>query len=226
MSIAMMLREGTAEKHQETEKVPYIRAIFRGGLDPQTYTLQLESLHFVYDSMENLFRTHKDHPILSKLYFPELFRADTLKEDLEFFKTKFGTKVRGTISPKTKSYMDHIEAAAKTNPMLLVAQAYVRYLGDLSGGQVIQKVLTKTFSLDEQEGTNFYKFPLINDLQAFKGIYRTALDTLPLNEEEKAALLEESKKVFDLNKDLFVELESDLRTNIGSEKFASLLPTG
>lgn len=226
MSIALMLREGTAEKHQETEKVPYLRAIFRGGLDPQTYTYQLESLLYVYTFMEKLFRDYKDDMILSKLFFPQLFRENLIKEDIETFQTKFGTKLRGIISPKTHCYLEHIEAAAKKNPMLLTAQAYVRYLGDLSGGQAIQKVIAKTFGLEGQEGTRFYQFPEIEDLQAFKGIYRTALDTLPLNEEEKRALLEEAKNVFDLNKDLFVELESDLRTNIGSEKFATLLPAG
>ncbi len=226
MSIAMMLREGTAEKHQETEKVPYLRAIFRGGLDAQTYTYQLESLLYVYTKMEALFRLNQDHPILSKLYFPELFREDSLKKDIETFRSKFGVKIRGSVSPKTQSYMDHIDRINNTNPMLLAAQAYVRYLGDLSGGQAIQKVITKTFSLSEEEGTEFYKFPLIADLQSFKGIYRTALDTLPLNEVGKVELLDESKKVFDLNKELFMELESDLRENIGEEKFRQLLPQG
>ncbi|TGL57137.1 biliverdin-producing heme oxygenase [Leptospira ognonensis] len=226
MSIALMLREGTAEKHQETEKVPYLRAIFRGGLDPQTYTYQLESLLYVYECMENLFRTHKEDTILSKLYFPELFRAQSLKKDINAFQTKFGAKLRGFISPKTQSYIDHIEAVAKTKPKLLAAQAYVRYLGDLSGGQAIQKVIAKTFSLSEEEGTEFYKFPEISDLQAFKGVYRTALDTLPLDETEQAELLTEAKKVFDLNKELFIELEADLKQNIGSEKFQMLLPAG
>lgn len=85
MSVAMMLREGTAQKHEETEKVPYIRAIFRGGLDAQTYTYQLESLLAVYQVMEELYRENKDNPILSKLYFPSLFREKALKEDIESF---------------------------------------------------------------------------------------------------------------------------------------------
>lgn len=90
MSIAMMLREGTADKHQETEKVPYIRAIFRGGLDAQTYTYQLESLHAVYAVMEDLYRQNKDNPILAKLYFPALFREKSLKEDIVSFQKSSG----------------------------------------------------------------------------------------------------------------------------------------
>ncbi|TGL44830.1 heme oxygenase (biliverdin-producing) [Leptospira perdikensis] len=226
MSIAMMLREGTADKHQETEKVPYIRAIFRGGLDAQTYTYQLESLLAVYTVMEELYRQNKDNPILAKLYFPALFRENSLKEDIASFQKKFNTKVRGSISKATQNYIDHIKNTAKTKPELLVAQAYVRYLGDLSGGQSIKKVVAKTFELEGNEGTAFYEFPEIEDLMAFKGIYRQNLDTLPLNDSQKAELLAEANATFDLNKFLFIELDSDLKENIGIERYQTLLPAG
>ncbi|MCG6151609.1 heme oxygenase (biliverdin-producing) [Leptospira bandrabouensis] len=226
MSIAMMLREGTAEKHQETEKVPYLRAIFRGGLDAQTYTYQLESLLAVYTVMEDLYRQNKDNPILAKLYFPTLFREKALKEDIASFQKKFGTKLRGSVSKATQGYIDHIKNTAKTKPELLVAQAYVRYLGDLSGGQAIKKVVAKTFELEGNEGTAFYEFPEIEDLMAFKGIYRQNLDTLPLDESQKAELLEEAKVTFDLNKFLFIELDSDLKENIGMDRYQTLLPAG
>lgn len=226
MSIAMMLREGTADKHQETEKVPYIRAIFRGGLDTQTYTYQLESLLAVYTVMEELYRQNKDNPILSKLYFPALFRENSLKEDIATFQKKFRTKLRGSISKATQNYIDHIQNIAKTKPELLVAQAYVRYLGDLSGGQSIKKVVAKTFELEGNEGTAFYEFPEIEDLMAFKGIYRQNLDTLPLNDTQKAELLAEANATFDLNKFLFIELDSDLKENIGMDRYQTLLPAG
>lgn len=226
MSIAMMLREGTADKHQETEKVPYIRAIFRGGLDTQTYTYQLESLLAVYTVMEELYRQNKDNPILAKLYFPALFRENSLKEDIATFQKKFGTKLRGSISKATQNYIDHIKNTAKTKPELLVAQAYVRYLGDLSGGQSIKKVVAKTFELEGNEGTAFYEFPEIEDLMAFKGIYRQNLDTLPLNDSQKAELLAEANTTFDLNKFLFIELDSDLKENIGMDRYQTLLPAG
>ncbi|TGN09410.1 heme oxygenase (biliverdin-producing) [Leptospira ilyithenensis] len=226
MSVALMLREGTAEKHQETERVPYLRAIFRGGLDAQTYTYQLESLRDVYNVMEDLFRENAKDPILSKVYFPELFRTKALEEDIQFFQSKFGTKVKGKISQKTQDYINHIQRVAKENPYLLVAQSYVRYLGDLSGGQAIKKVIAKTFALEGIPGTAFYEFPEIQDHQAFKGIYRTAMDTLPLSDSQKVELLEEAKQVFDLNKNLFVELEEDLKINIGAEKFQELIPVG
>lgn len=222
MSIALMLREGTAEKHHETETVPYLRAIFRGGLDPQTYTYQLESLKYVYEVMENLFEINKNDPILSKVYYSELNRLESLNEDITFFQKKFNTSLRGKISNATAKYIQYIESVASSRPAMLVAQSYVRYLGDLSGGQAIKKVLVKSFGLEGNDGTAFYEFPKISNLNEFKGIYRQALDTLPFDELQKKELLEEARTTFDLNKFLFLELDDDLRKNIGEEKYQSL----
>lgn len=99
-------------------------------------------------------------------------------------------------------------------------------MGDLSGGQSIKKVVAKTFELEGNEGTAFYEFPEIEDLMAFKGIYRQNLDTLPLNDSQKAELLAEANATFDLNKFLFIELDSDLKENIGMDRYQTLLPAG
>lgn len=46
-----------------------------------------------------------------------------------------------------------------SDPSLLLAHSYVRYLGDLSGGQVIRRRVTKAYGLDENgRGTQFYDF--------------------------------------------------------------------
>ncbi|MCZ8343784.1 MAG: biliverdin-producing heme oxygenase [Leptospira sp.] len=225
-TIASLLREGTAEKHRETEQVPYMKAIFRGGLDPQTYTNQLVNLLHVYTLMEALFTKHKADPIVSQVYFPELFRENSLKEDIQFFQKQFGTKVNPEITPATQAYKSHIQKIADTQPALLVAQSYVRYLGDLSGGQIIKKMIVKSFGLTGSDGTAFYEFPDIADHNAFKGMYREKMDTLPMNESEIQNLISEAKITFDLNKNLFQELDSDLKQNLGIEKYEELFQRG
>lgn len=213
MSLALKLREGTAEKHAETEKVPYLIATFRGKIDPQTYTLQLECFYHIYKVMEEEFTKQKSHPILSKIYFPEIFRTKAIEEDIAFYESKKGTKRSGTISPKTQSYIDHILRVSKENPTMLLAQSYVRYLGDLSGGQVLKKIIAKTFALESADGLAFYEFPALEDFQAFKEKYRSLMNEMPLTDAEQSELVEEAKSVFDLNKDLFVELESKVPQN-------------
>lgn len=50
-------------------------------------------------------------------------------------------------------------SASDASAPLLLAHAYVRYLGDLSGGQVIKHRLTKVYDLPETgEGVRFYQF--------------------------------------------------------------------
>ena len=52
--------------------------------------------------------------------------------------------------------------SAKDAPLLL-AHSYVRYLGDLSGGQYIATKTRKGFGLHGDEGLDFYKFEMIGD---------------------------------------------------------------
>ena len=62
-----------------------------------------------------------------------------------------------------------------------MAHAYVRYLGDLSGGQYIAARLRKAFDLEREEGLLFYKFQLDNveessQIGAIKEWYRAGMD--------------------------------------------------
>ena len=51
------------------------------------------------------------------------------------------------------------ELAASPNPSRLLAHAYVRYLGDLSGGQFIRRRICKAYGLEEGVGgVSFYDF--------------------------------------------------------------------
>ena len=50
------------------------------------------------------------------------------------------------------------ELAAGPDPSRLLAHAYVRYLGDLSGGQFIRRRISKAYGLDDGAGVSFYEF--------------------------------------------------------------------
>jgi hypothetical protein len=60
---------------------------------------------------------------------------------------------------------------------LKVAHAYTRYLGDLSGGQVLARVARKTYGLEKGgAGTQFYEFDNIENKNGYKKGYRARLD--------------------------------------------------
>lgn len=64
--------------------------------------------------------------------------------------------------PAVLAYVGRIQALANSDdPSRLLAHSYVRYLGDLSGGQSIKRVLAKAYGLDETatgEGLSFFAF--------------------------------------------------------------------
>lgn len=60
-----------------------------------------------------------------------------------------------------RTYIVRINTIANSaDPSALLAHSYVRYLGDLSGGQFIRRVVAKAYGLDEASGlgVEFYEF--------------------------------------------------------------------
>ena len=58
-------------------------------------------------------------------------------------------------------YLQRIEELSNSSdPSALLAHSYVRYLGDLSGGQIIRRRLVKAYNLDEAAGygVSLYRF--------------------------------------------------------------------
>lgn len=80
-----------------------------------------------------------------------------------------------------------------------MAHAYTRYLGDLSGGQVLGKITQKSLGLSSQEGLSFFSFPGVTSPNRFKQLYRSRMNGIELTEEERAAVLEEAVAAFELN---------------------------
>lgn len=80
-----------------------------------------------------------------------------------------------------------------------MAHAYTRYLGDLSGGQVLGKITQKSLGLSSREGLSFFFFPDVTSPNRFKQLYRSRMDSIELTEERRAAVLQEAVDAFELN---------------------------
>ncbi|MDV6236270.1 biliverdin-producing heme oxygenase [Leptospira ellisii] len=225
MNLATLLREGTSEEHKAAESSAFIRCFMKGVLEKGTYARHLEAFYFVYAAMEEELKKHKDRPVIKTIFFSELDRKEALLEDLRFFYGSWDPAGR-TPTPATQAYVERIRKISESDPILLAAHSYVRYLGDLSGGQILKKVAARALALPEGKGISFYEFPAIQDINDFKQNYRVALDTLPVNDSEKEEILRESKQVFLLNQGIFLELEQDLIRAIGKETYESVLAKG
>ena len=96
----------------------------------------------------------------------------------------------------------------RTDPYLLVGHHYTRYLGDLSGGQILKGIAEKALDLPKGEGLNFYEFD-IEDKKAFKQKYRDALDNLPVDTQQINAIITEANYAFRLNMYMFDQLSGN-----------------
>ena len=103
-----------------------------------------------------------------------------------------------------------------------MGQSYTRYLGDLSGGQILKTIAQRAMNLAGSDGVSFYEFPSIEDEKAFKAQYRESLNEAPVDEATANAIVEEANDAFGINMELFQELEGNLIKAVGVMLFNSL----
>ena len=133
---------------------------------------------------------------------PELRRVPSLEADLA---TLAGPTWREELPvlAATKEYVARLEGIDDAATYL--AHAYTRYLGDLSGGQAIARMLQRHYGMTADDLT-FYTFTGIEKVKPFKDHYRALIDAAPFTPEERDRVVEEAKVAFDLNAAVFVEL--------------------
>jgi heme oxygenase len=200
------------------ENTGFIACFLKGTVEKNSYRKLVANLYFVYSAMEEEMHKHAEHPILSKVFFPELDRKLSLERDLAYY---FGSNWKDVVAPSeaAKSYVSRIHEVAKDDPVLMVAHLYTRYLGDLSGGQILKKIAQNAMNLSDGVGTAFYEFEQIPDEKVFKAKYRQAMDELPIDEATADRIVDEANAAIGINMHMFKELEGNLIKAIGIQLF-------
>lgn len=208
-NLAQQLREGTTKSHSMAENVSFVKSFLGGVVDKKTYRKLVANLFFVYNALEEEIKKNKNHVAINPIYFPELNRKDSLCEDLQYY---YGSNWSQYVEPSlaTQNYINRIHEIGKNQPELLIAHAYTRYMGDLSGGQILKKIAQNAMQLNGTNGVSFYNFFNIKDDKAFKIKYRDALDNLPIDETQISQIIAEANTAFNLNMRIFQELNSNL----------------
>ncbi|KAJ1174099.1 hypothetical protein NDU88_005922 [Pleurodeles waltl] len=173
------LKEAIQEVHQQAQDTEFMRSFLKRQLSLDQYKLVMSSLYFVYDALEEEIERNKNHPGYAPVYFPaELHRKAALEHDLEYF---YGPQWRQEIPcPKaTRKYVDRLHYVGQQMPEILVAHAYTRYLGDLSGGQVLKRIPQKVLQLPTSgEGLAFFTFDDVSSPTKFKQLYRAHMNAM------------------------------------------------
>ncbi|MDG4797992.1 biliverdin-producing heme oxygenase [Micromonospora sp. WMMD1082] len=203
MGFAAQVRELTRADHRAAQSVTYFDALLAGRLDRAGYAALLEQLHVVYQTLEEAAEAMRDDPVAGPFVVDELRRLPRIAADLAFLCGP-DWAARITPGPATQQYQARLREVAFTWPAGFVAHHYTRYLGDLSGGQVMVRALRRTFGFDS-DGVGFFLFPGL-DPRAFKQHYRDLLDTAPWDEVERQRFLDEVSWAYRLNTDMLDEL--------------------
>lgn len=221
INIATKLREGTKKAHTMAENMGFIKCFLKGTVEKNSYRKLVGNLYFVYSAMEEEMERHRNHEIMGKMYFPELNRKGSLEKDLKYY---YGDKWSEEVSltPKGEAYVQQIRKVSEEQPELLLAHLYTRYMGDLSGGQILKKIAQRAMGLTDGRGTAFYEFAEITDEKAFKANYRQTMNELPIDEGTADKIVEEANGAFRMNMNMFEELEGNLIKAIGQMLYNTL----
>lgn len=200
--LSAALHDSTMDAHERAETATFITRLMGGEGSADGLVALLRQSLPVYEALENACRDVGPDPRLAPILDPRLNRTDALRADLEFHQS--AGRTFETIVPAVEDYVAELRACAG-NAAALIGHHYVRYLGDLSGGQIIKTMVRRHYGVEE--GMSFYDFDIPKP-KVYKDGYRAALDALPLSEAERDAALAAATRAFDLNHQLFLDLEA------------------
>lgn len=203
--LAKRLRLGTREAHARAERTTFVRALLAGHVGRTTYCALLRNLYDIYTALEPALATRAAHPCVAPLLLPGLQRRAAITADL---RTLHGPYWSDTLRREASCdrYVRRLTHLAEERPELLSAHAYVRYMGDLNGGQIVARAVAKSLGAQNGAGLSFYCFEGPGGAELLSQQFRAALDALPVTDEQAAEIECEASLAFDLHIALFEEL--------------------
>lgn len=205
--LAGRLRAETQNLHTQVERSPFMAALIKGRLGLQAYSLLLRNLHPVYAELEAGLAAHAPLPALAPLVLPPLFRTNAIAHDLHTLWGSTWENGLPVLAPAAR-YRDRLRDLSVNKPALLGAHAYVRYLGDLSGGQLLSGIVSRSLQLPPGQGLSFYDFGDAAQVASLASAFRTGLDSVGADADDAGAqaLVNEAKTAFALHGELFEAL--------------------
>jgi heme oxygenase (biliverdin-producing, ferredoxin) len=203
--LAQRLKVETRDLHVQAERSAFMSRLLRGELSRTAYVALLRNLLAIYAELEPALRRHALHPAIAVLDLAPLARTEALVDDLAAFGAPDVATASIGIEPSCRLYVDRLRVIADTEPELLLAHAYVRYLGDLSGGQMLRGVVARNMQLPLGTGVAFYDFGDASTTTGLAAKFRDGLDAATVDDD---AIVREAKAAFDRHRALFDELAS------------------
>ncbi|QCX28273.1 heme oxygenase (biliverdin-producing) [Nocardioides jishulii] len=206
LPLSAAFKQGSKELHDQAEAATFIDDLMNGKVNLAGYVNYLKSLRIVYAALEEVARDNASDPIVAVMHDPALERLASIEADIEALST--GAPEESLCQHEAaQAYAAAIHAASGHAPRV-IAHHYTRYLGDLSGGLAIGRILGRTFDLEDR-GLAMYHFEDIK-AKVYKDDYRERLDNLPFDDAQRAEAVTEVQAAFRHNQAVFAELGKNL----------------
>ena len=120
------------KQHHNAERQKFAGVLMSGKISEESYLKYLQNQFYCYYTLEN----HSEF----NLPDDRLKRSDNILEDIQELKQTDGEmyNMRDALTESTKDYIKYVKDNINTQEDFM-AHVYVRYLGDLRGGQMISK---------------------------------------------------------------------------------------
>jgi heme oxygenase len=192
--------------HTEAETSSFISDLMQGTRTGADYVLLLAQYRPIYAALEAAAAAHRHDSAVAELFDEKLDRLASIDADLQKLAEWGGLDAIPEVVPATRAYAARIEEAGKGGDIAaLLAHHYLRYLGDLSGGQAIGKLVSRHYGTPA-DAMSMWHFEGIAKPKVYKDRYRELLDGFGTN-EQRDAVVAEAIHGFQLNRDMFVELD-------------------
>jgi heme oxygenase len=204
-SLADRLKHETRALHAAAERSNLMSALLGGRVERPTYCALLRNLVAIYAALEPALRRHAGDPLLAPVHAPALHRTAALAQDLALLHGA-GWAADIALQPAALAYVGRLHELDADRPGLLLAHAYVRYLGDLSGGQMLRRVVSQNAALGGEQGVAFYDFGDPLATRALTDAFRAGLVSITPDAAVADDLVAEAKLAFELHQQLFTQL--------------------
>ncbi|KAG8736840.1 hypothetical protein FRC10_008812 [Ceratobasidium sp. 414] len=235
--IDVLLRTSTVRAHDEVRGSDSAAKLLSGELPRDEYIYFMMLLWKVYSLIEDGLEKHSTNPVLAPAYRPALLgRASRLSADIAFLmdtaedgwrSSPLYLSIVSDPPAGLRNYVKHLEklnaSSSETDHARLLSHTYVRYMGDLSGGQTIRNKMIKAYGLPETgAGASYFDFGSLDgsstngekrasqaDLLRIKEWYRACMNE-GVGEDQalKAILIEEANLAFEFSRNLFQHIST------------------
>lgn len=200
--LADLMRESSQADHQDAENSSFIAELMTGQLSLLHYRALLAQYAYIYAALDASASELRSAGLYRALLDARLERSAPMLADLD----ALGATAVDPLA-STGEYVDRIRQVSASAPHRYLAHHYVRFLGDLSGGQILSRKIQQHYGARQQELTA-WDFSELGKLKPYKDQYRNELNILQLNPQRVQDVLDEVRLAFGFNKALFHELST------------------